>query len=138
MPLASEGREVGENSRRLCALGSQVSAQALWALREMRLLLLLASLPRGWVGGPAGAVLTQAEERGHCVVAQDSIEGNQDKTTTNTFQGVVCEQSRDLGHRSYMSPGQGHSPLGSAQLVHPSWMGTALAVSKAKCMFTAP
>lgn len=87
-------------------------------------------------GAGREAVLTQAEERGHCVVAQDSIEGNQDKTTANTFQGVVCEQSRELGRRSYTSPDQGHSPSVSARLVHPSWMGTALAISKAKCMYS--
>lgn len=79
------------------------------------------------------AVHMQAEKRGHCVVIQDRTRETKKKPTSNyLFQGVACEQSRDLGHGFHASPGQGHGPSVAARLIHSRLqMRTALELEKA-------
>lgn len=63
------------------------------------------------------ALLTQAEGKVHWTWLRS--ERDKPRTASNLFQGVVCEQNRDLGHGSCKPLGQGHSPLLAVRLVHP-------------------
>lgn len=143
MPLASDGSEVGENSRRLCFRQAGVW-KPVWALREKRLLLLLrgfpvptragSEAPGCQAGGHGMAVHTQAEKRGHCVVIWDRTRETKKKKTMSNYlsQGVVREQSRNLGHGFHASPGQGHGPWVTARLIHSRLqMRTAAELEKA-------
>lgn len=88
--------------------------------------------PTEGVEGHGRALLTQAEGRVHCIVTQVRTGGKPRTTAGNLFQGVVCEQNRDLGHRSCKPLDQGHSPLLAARLVHPElWMRMATEMDKA-------
>lgn len=88
--------------------------------------------PTEGVEGHGRALLTQAEGRVHCTVTQVRTGGKPRTTAGNLFQGVVCEQNRDLGHGSCKPLDQGHSPLLAARLVHPElWMRMATEMDKA-------
>lgn len=88
--------------------------------------------PTEGVEGHGRALLTQAEGRVHCIVTQVKTGGKPRTTAGNLFQGVVCEQNRDLGHGSCKPLDQGHSPLLAARLVHPElWMRMATEMDKA-------
>lgn len=88
--------------------------------------------PTEGVEGHGRALLTQAEGRVHCIVTQVKTGGKPRTAAGNLFQGVVCEQNRDLGHGSCKPLDQGHSPLLAARLVHPElWMRMATEMDKA-------
>lgn len=74
--------------------------------------------PTEGVEGHSRALLTQAEGRVHSMVTQVRTGEKPRATASNLFQGVVCEQSRDLEHGCCKPLDQGHSPLLAARLVH--------------------
>lgn len=118
----------------LCAARYLKNQRQLWGCRNSCCSVVRGGFraPTEGVEGHGRALLTQAEGRVHCIVTQVKTGGKPRTTAGNLFQGVVCEQNRDLGHGSCKPRDQGHSPLLAARLVHPElWMRMATEMDKA-------